>query len=91
MNQFESLTDLAAEVGNHRFDKLKNLNSLSKAEDIYDGIDELRQLVAKVDKKLGRKYSSGPEGVFIKNAVTALVMSKLGPDGPGVLQCVRRA
>ena len=84
------LKDLAAEVGNHRFDKLKNLNSLSKAEDIYDGIDELRQLVAKVDKKLGRKYSSGPEGVFIKNAVVALAMSKLGPGFvarlPGILR-----
>ena len=84
------LKDLVADVNNHRFDKLKNLNSLSKADDIYAGIDELRQLVGKVGKRLGEKIIGGPDGVFVKNAVVALAMSKLGPGFaarmPGLLR-----
>ena len=84
------LKDVAATVNNHGFNIMKNLNSLSKAEDIYAGIDELRQLVGNVGKRLGEKIVGGPEGVFVKNAVVALAMSKLGPGFaarlPGILR-----
>ena len=82
------LRDIAAVVGNTEFKSLKNLNSFSKAEDIYNGMDELRRLVGRVEREAdtNKRFTvgdeiggSGPEGLFVKNAVVAFAMSKLGP------------
>jgi len=88
------LTRIAGEVAKAPLDKLAGLNSLSSASDIFEGVDQLRKLVASVNRNIdfekafaaiGENEIGGPHAMACNMAVRYLAVARLGPAATGRL------
>lgn len=82
------LTDIAKIVQNTKLDKFTKLTSLSTADEIYEGVEQLRRMTGNIDRKIGilKKFEdAGEEEVgaahfnAAKAAAIALALAKAGP------------
>lgn len=93
------LTRIAEFIGGSNFDMFANLNSLSSAEDIYEGLDQFYSVMDAVGKEInpnkefeaaGEKEVGGPQANATRMAATTLAIAKMGPALkarlPGILQ-----
>lgn len=82
------LTNIAKIVQDANLDKFTKLTSLSTADEIYKGIEQLRKLTANIENKLnvvnefkkaGEEEVGGPHVNASNLAAIAMVISKAGP------------
>lgn len=82
------LTDIAKIVQNTKLDKFTKLTSLSTADEIYEGVEQLRRMTGNIDRKIGilktfedagEQEVGAPHFNAAKAAAIALALAKAGP------------
>ena len=82
------LTEMAQFVKNTKLDALVNLNSFSSAEQIYKGVEEIRNVIQQFGKQVnvmerfeqaGEKEVGGPQTIAFKSVMMAMTLAKAGP------------
>ena len=94
------LKDIAAIVNSCSTPLLKDLNGLSSAEDIHGAIEEIRNVLSEVKKRIdidrrfvlvGEKEAGGPHQQACDMAVITFLLNKLGPAGRNRLEHALRS